>query len=210
VTNSMSIADSKRGSKRNLLIIAGMPLLVMLAATLLFRATQNGEINLVNLLGTGNIGDLLQPAIETSKLELRDEKGNVASWPASSHWSIVVPAFDGCNASCLQNLMTTRQVHLALGREEGRVRRVLLLIDTPLSAEAAAQIQKDHPHIVIARTTRDAIDNLLATQPKFSATSTSWYLADPQGWLMMHYGARHSGKDLLTDLKHLLKYSSEK
>lgn len=210
VTNTANAPiDSRRRNKQKLLLIAGLPLIVMLAATLLFRATQSGDINLVDLLGTKNRGELLQPAQEVAKLDLRDGNGQAMAWTTGKHWTVVVPAFDGCNSSCLDALMTTRQVHLALGRDEGRVRRVLLLIDAPLAAESAAIVAKEHPHIVIANTTRASIDALFATQASLAPASTQWYLVDPQGWLMMHYGANHVGKDLLTDLKHLLKYSSE-
>jgi len=210
VNNTLNAStDSRHNNKRKLFVIAGLPLIVMLAATLLFRATQSGDINLVNLLGTKNRGDLLQPALEVTKLDLRNGDGKAIAW-SSTHWTVVVPTFDGCDSHCLEVLMTTRQVHLALGRDEDRVRRLLLLIDAPLSAETAAQIARDHPHIVIASTTRASIDTLFATQSAVAPANTQWYLADPRGWLMMHYGASHVGKDLLTDLKHLLKYSSEK
>jgi len=211
VTNlANSSIQSQRRSRRNLWIIAGLPLLVMLAASLLFRATQNGDINLVGLLGTKNLGDLMRPALEMTKLDLRNGDGQAIPWPASKHWTVVIPTSDGCDSHCLDVLMTTRQVHLALGRDEDRVRRLLLLIDAPLSAETAAQIAKDHPHIVIAGTTRASIDALFAQQSALAPANAQWYLVDPQGWLMMHYGANHVGKDLLTDIKQLLKYSSEK
>lgn len=203
-------AELRRRNKQKLLFIAGLPLLVMLAATLLFRATQDGDINLVETLGTGNRGDLLRPAQEVAKLDLRDLAGKPFSWPAGKHWTVVVATFDGCDNRCLETLMTTRQVHLALGRAEDRVRRLLLLIDAPMAAETAAVIAKEHPHISIATTSRAAVDALFSQQQKFGPASAAWYLVDPQGWMMMHYGANHIGKDLLTDLKHLLKYSSEK
>jgi cytochrome oxidase Cu insertion factor (SCO1/SenC/PrrC family) len=208
VTDTTAIsAEQQRRNKRKLLIIAG--LLVMLAATLLYRATVSGDIDLVQVLGTGNRGDLMRPALEIAKLDLQDEAGQASSWPTSKHWSIVIAAFDGCDDRCQQVLMTTRQVHLALGRDESRVRRVLLLIDAPLSAPSAAIIEKEHPHISIVRATRASVDGLFAAQQNFGPASAAWYLVDPQGWLMMHYGASHVGKDLLTDLKHLLKYSPE-
>lgn len=197
-------------NKQKLLLIAGLPLVVMLAASLLYRATVSGNINLVNVLGTKNHGDLMQPALESAKLELRDDNGQSLSWPTSHSWTVVVPAFDGCDSKCLDVLMTTRQVHLALGREENRVRRLLLLIDAPLSAETSALIAKEHPHISIAATTRASVEALFSAQPAFVPARTQWYLVDPQGWLMMHYGTDRIGKDLLADLKHLLKYSSEK
>jgi cytochrome oxidase Cu insertion factor (SCO1/SenC/PrrC family) len=211
VTNLANTSiESQRRSRQKLWIIAGLPLLVMLAATLLYRATQNGDIDLVGLLGTKNRGDLLQPALEVTKLDLRNGDGQTIPWPASRHWTVIVPTFDGCDSRCLDVLLTTRQVHLALGRDEDHVRRLLLLIDAPLSAETAALIAKEHPHIVIASTTRASIDTLFAAQSGLAPANAQWYLVDPQGWMMMHYGASHVGKDLLTDIKHLLKYSSEK
>ena len=38
---------------------------------------------------------------------------------------------------------------------------------------------------------------------------TTWYLADPAGWVMMSYNSDVSYKDVISDLKFLLKNSSE-
>jgi hypothetical protein len=41
------------------------------------------------------------------------------------------------------------------------------------------------------------------------ADASIWYLVDPAGWIMMSYNGEVHYKDVISDLKFLLKNSSE-
>ena len=43
--------------------------------------------------------------------------------------------------------------------------------------------------------------------PEHEADESTWYLVDPGGWVMMSYNGEVSYKDVITDLKFLLKNS---
>ena len=45
--------------------------------------------------------------------------------------------------------------------------------------------------------------------PEQLAAEDTWYLVDPSGWVMMSYKHEISYKDVISDLKFLLKNSSE-
>jgi hypothetical protein len=45
--------------------------------------------------------------------------------------------------------------------------------------------------------------------PEHSDNSSTWYLVDPAGWIMMSYTGEIHYKDVISDLKFLLKNSSE-
>ena len=45
--------------------------------------------------------------------------------------------------------------------------------------------------------------------PRAAVDPRLWYLADPAGWVMMTYNAEVSYKDVIADLKFLLKNSSD-
>ena len=49
-------------------------------------------------------------------------------------------------------------------------------------------------------------DTLFAEQREDSST---WFLVDPAGWVMMSYNSEIGYKDVISDLKFLLKNSSE-
>ena len=44
---------------------------------------------------------------------------------------------------------------------------------------------------------------------EFSGDPSTWYLVDPQGWIMMSYNSEVLHKDVMADLKFLLKNSSD-
>jgi hypothetical protein len=41
--------------------------------------------------------------------------------------------------------------------------------------------------------------------PEYGADSSIWYLVDPAGWIMMSYNDQIPYKDVIADLKFLLK-----
>jgi len=44
---------------------------------------------------------------------------------------------------------------------------------------------------------------------EYTQDSSTWYLVDPAGWIMMSYNSGMSYKDVMADLKFLLKNSTE-
>jgi hypothetical protein len=50
------------------------------------------------------------------------------------------------------------------------------------------------------------MDTLFA---EYRADPGRWYLVDPSGWIMMSYNRDNSYKDVMADLKFLLKNSGD-
>ena len=44
--------------------------------------------------------------------------------------------------------------------------------------------------------------------PEYLSDSSTWYLVDPSGWIMMSYNEKVTYKDVIKDLKFLLKNSN--
>ena len=205
-----------------LLLIAGIPVTVILAASWMWYFVANGRLNVVGVLGTSNRGALVQPprqAMDAGWLNARSEPLDVAAFGAP-YWTIVVPqAAALCAAGCEQRLFTTRQIHQALGKERGRVRRMLVtsadgdlelgfsaLSDgRPLPANFAAYLHSEQRGLSVWRTSLSAFAGLF---PELGAAPRSWYLMDPNGWVMMRYDSTVDYKDVIADLKFLLKNSN--
>ena len=45
--------------------------------------------------------------------------------------------------------------------------------------------------------------------PEWQRDNSTWYLIDPRGWIMMSYDSDIPYKDVISDLKFLLKNSSD-
>ena len=55
--------------------------------------------------------------------------------------------------------------------------------------------------------TTTSADGYAALFSEHGADASTWYLVDPSGWVMMSYNQNDSYKDVIADLKFLLKNS---
>ncbi|WKE65839.1 hypothetical protein PVT67_00860 [Gallaecimonas kandeliae] len=136
---------------------------------------------------TTNKGELLSPPLSAQALFADDH-----------HWRLVYVMPAQCGAACRESLYILGQAHLALGKEMARVQPLVLAqAPWPDGLEAA------YPALNFRR--------LAATVP---LSGDRIYIADPRGFVMLRYQPRAVraeslllGKDMLTDLKKLLKQS---
>jgi cytochrome oxidase Cu insertion factor (SCO1/SenC/PrrC family) len=118
-----------------------------------------------------------------------------------SVWTLAYRPVVDCQDACRQTLYHMRQVRLALGRDLPRVQELLLPATGILvSPETLAE----HPQIKVLLNTAG-----FTSQLKHSADphSTGLYLIDPLGNLMMIFPADTDPRDILKDLKKLLRIS---
>lgn len=215
-------AGSAPGQGRlTLLLIAGIPVIVILAASWMWYFVANGQLDLVGTLGTANNGDLLRPPRQATAATWRDAEGLVFD-PAlrrEARWTLLVPQADRrCDRRCEQRLFETRQIHMALGKELGRVERLLvtpadtlelavpsLSDDRPLPADFDAYVASEQRGLSVWRS--EAADFALLF-PELATAPASWYLMDPAGWIMMRYDPSIHYKNVISDLKFLIKNSN--
>jgi hypothetical protein len=82
----MSQANSSPGTGRAvLLLIAGIPLTMILAASWLWYFVVEGDLDLVGTLGTANHGTLVQPPRQLIDMPFADDAGRVSVGAMSSH-----------------------------------------------------------------------------------------------------------------------------
>lgn len=152
-----------------------------------------------------NVGQLIDPPAPMPAIEARRADGVPFTLQLSDgKWTLLYIAGAVCDVECESNLFKMRQVRLSLGREMGRVRRVLL-------SGAGDRFQVDdiilnrYPTLDIATPTDPGIHTVMRTLG--SEGTRHIVIIDPLGNAMMRYSSDVSSKDLLKDLKHLLKAS---
>ncbi len=206
-----------------MLLIAGIPLTMVLAATWLWWFVVRGDLDIVQLLGTANRGTLLEPPRELAAAELAAPSGTPLPWTNTDRqWTLLVTNGGAeCGTECEYKLYLTRQIHLALGKQFPRVRRMLVtdrataattlgvatLSDGKLAPTDFGQfLATEHSGLSVVRLDASAWPALF---PEAVAAVGSWYLVDPAGWVMMAYAEEDSYKDVISDLKFLLKNSGD-
>lgn len=119
-----------------------------------------------------------------------------------SRWQLLVSAPGDCAADCRQLVYLARQIQIGLGRDAARASHALASAQ-PLSADYAAQLSREYPQL----------QRYPLELPRYHKAAPGievpqLWIVDPHGNLVLRYGADVNGKDLLKDLRQLLKLSN--
>lgn len=109
-------------------------------------------------------------------------------------WLLIVPARDGCMQACQDALQQLQRAHAALGKNQGRVQRVV--IGTP-------PIRSPPALTIVSPTAEDEA----AWRQALDDFAPAVFVADPLGNVMMRYGEPIDARSVLRDMERLLKYS---
>lgn len=158
-----------------------------------------------------NLGQLVQPPVpvDSGKLvpigdttRLGDELKN--------HWGIILDIPGDCQEECLQVAASLRQVHRASGRNQSRV-RLLVLVPEDSSAALVENLRAIYPSFLLAVDSdgdfRTQLNKIAAEQVPGSDAGGGTFLLDPLGNIMMYYEAGSDPNHLKKDLKRLLTWS---
>ncbi len=162
---------------------------------------------------TVNSGVLIESS-SVKKLQdlLGDASGEKPSFERNYLWRIIIPMSEDCNEACQQNLYTTRQVHVRLASKADRVERYVANIGGEAGEQHLQTLAGDHPKLKHFSVTKEQWKTWTeGTNLPASAEAEPYYIiVDQVGFAMMYYTAAHEGKDLLVDIKRILRYTIEK
>lgn len=199
-TEALKTEQSK--NRLALLMIAGVPITIILASSWLWYYVASGRLDIVGVLGTSNQGTLLDPPLSLEQLSPVDESGEAFQVPGDRPlWRILLPVHDGCDEGCRELLYYTRQIHTAMGKYSRRIERVLLA-----SGPVDQQLSADYPGLKLLYTSASGMAAL--SNSGSGGADAGYYVVDPAGWIILSYAADADGKDIMADLKFLLKNSN--
>lgn len=153
------------------------------------------------------------PESHTNKSDLLEQEVSVQAWGAGveplgygAPWRLTVTTPGECTEACLALVHEARQINVALGREAGRVEHVLLPAQ-PLSAETRERIETDFPRLAVQPLNQSAYQDSLNGQPQDWQQGPQLWVVDPLGRVVLRRNPDRPGRQILDDLKHLLKVS---
>ena len=193
--------EQARRGRRTAFLLFALGFGPMIVATIMFYT------GWLNPAGHTNNGVLLQPVAPVSTLNLETASGTPLAErfgpdKADPDWLMIVAAGQ-CGSQCEELLYLARQVNIALGKNANRVSRAAALGSVP--SELQARWSSEYSSM-------ERLVPAAGAQPNWPSginpdAEPRILLVDPFGNVMMHYGSEHTGKDMLEDLKHLLKLS---
>ncbi|MDF9900590.1 UNVERIFIED_ORG: hypothetical protein OKW15_002271 [Pseudomonas reinekei] len=117
-------------------------------------------------------------------------------------WQILVTAPKDCAVDCQQLVYLARQIQIGLGRDASRASHALACAQT-LNSDYETKLQREYPQLQ-----RYPLDLPAYTKGAQGNDAPHLWIIDPHGNLVLRYDPSVKGKDLLNDLRHLLKLSN--
>lgn len=148
--------------------------------------------------GTSNAGALLEPFVNI--VDVLPDSRLVATAP--DLWVLLYSHEGECGDPCRDALYRMRQSRKMLGKEMGRVARVFLHGDSPPDK---VFVQQQHAGLITL--SERGLQQLLERKRPANQLAGGLYLVDPLGNLVMYFPPDLDPKQMVGDIKHLLKLS---
>lgn len=192
MTNGQLSSSGSGYSKIQLLIILLTPLLVMAASTGLYYSGWLVPDDQVNR------GTLLDPVLNLEDLGLDLEAVN-----PDRQW-LMIQTSGECRQDCLERVHIQRQIHIALGKFEPRVRRILLT-----ESQGLDNLSRDYPGMAVVEQSGSAYSEAFRSRiPAQFERDNYIFVVDPLGNVPLYFTPENDYKDQLTDIKKMLKLST--
>ena len=191
--------DARRARGRRNVVLIGA--IFLLPVAVVFALYYGG---IWSPAGSSAKGQLIHPPQPLEVAGLRHADGTPAGADLfQGKWTLLYIGDGACDEACRTALTYSRPSRLALNNEMKRVQRVMLA--TQHCCDQAYFEREQQGLLALDASSPDA-QKLLAQFPGERANTL--YIVDPLGNLMMRHDAGQViNKDLLTDLKKLLKLS---
>ena len=192
-----------------LVLIFAIPVVVILASTLLYYLADSKAVD----LGTANRGQLITPPVEIATLKLRDSSDQLLDYSQPKpRWSYLMFGGASCEGMCERMLFLSGQTHKLMGKKVDKVQRIYIGLDGEVDQSLQQLIDQQSRSLKLAYTDRDVVTKALSKLDVNPFADNVLFLVDPQGWVMMYYVAEDSGqltlsqlsKDMIKDIKRLI------
>lgn len=190
--SSDAVSSNVQYNRTQLIIILLVPVLVVVSSTALYFS------GWLMPKGTSNNGYLLSPVLSVTDFGLEP-----VEITQDRQWQLIQFS-PNCDASCLEKVYEQRQVHVALGKRQDRIERILLT-----NSDVTDDLGSDYPNLIVDAAQISAItDNVKARIPGTHLADNPVFVVDPFGNIMLYFTSEHDYKAQMSDLKKLLKLST--
>ena len=157
-----------------------------------------------------NHGEIISTAPNISKVAYYDLKRRDTQ-PGEQllgKWWLVYVAPEKCYQECQEDLYNMRQVQAALGRDALRVDRLFVAHPNCPRATCENYLSEFYPDMQRATFEHSDFNALFIQSSKYAPNTLGrMYIIDPLGNIMMAYAPDTNPKEMLSDLKRLLRVS---
>lgn len=164
-----------------------LPIMIMLVTSLMYFN------NWMTPMGRVNNGILLSPVLPVESL-VQSNSETIAI----DQWQLILRVTGDCDIQCEYWVSNLRQLHVALGKFESRVSR-LYLTDSFVPEKVS--------EVGFYRTLVTPLVSLEQLIDRDALGNSAIFIADPLGNTMLYYDQNTAPKEIIQDLKKMLKLS---
>ena len=152
-----------------------------------------------------NHGEILDPVVDIAMLKLTDDKNMlIAEDKLRYKWRMISFVDASCDDACKQRLHDVRQIHKSLAKDQHRVIRMIVHLESATD-ELNALISSEYPNALNVFGDEKTISSALGDTARVRENET--YIMDPMGNVMMRFTQDQPNRLFLKDLRKLLKVS---
>lgn len=161
---------------------------------------------------TTNHGELLMPVLPIGDIELRTLQGDSLLFSdLRRRWALIYVEDAGdCQQACRHNLYVMRQIHVAQGKYQKRVQRVLITAQAD-DPSVLTHLAAAYPDMLIAMGSKTGVSALIkqfrGDKQQSPDDRSGIYIVDPIGNLVMRFKAQSDPAGMRKDLERLLRSS---
>ncbi len=163
----------------------------------------------VDIKSFSNHGEILNPIVHISDFALKDDNGEIIPQEKLTYkWRLISFLGKDCDQRCAKRLYDTRQIHKSLGKNQNRLYRMFVHLE-PAGDTFTKLIANTHADAIQVNAELKDIVKALNNNVHNDAgiTNNEIYIMDPMGNVMMRFTQEQENKDILSDLRKLLKAS---
>jgi hypothetical protein len=188
------------------IIMVSMLAVVIIAGFLLRPQSEDQKTFWLDLLGTTNHGELMNPPLDVEPGLLQEADGSLWTELENSNWKLVVVNSGVCEIRCEELIYLGRQAHARLNRRAPLLERGFL--NFGVSGLDTEQFAESYPDIHQLQADQDAYIAWVAGSNLESEQQAVMLLINPINVMQMFYTDSHDGSGLLEDLEHLMKLAN--
>ncbi|MBS83423.1 MAG: hypothetical protein CMD65_04730 [Gammaproteobacteria bacterium] len=186
-----------------LIIIILVFLIPFLAAYFILQSGVNKTMD------TSNYGELIEPPINTNNYQITGSSNSLNINKLDKKWTILYfNNNESCDDICKNDIYLLKQIHIALNKDINRVQRAYLTGNNKGSRKSFQTMHfllENYPNLIRLEIINQN-KNIITVLNKFTNTKKI-FLVDPLGNIVLMWPSQFNGKQLLKDLKKLLKHS---
>lgn len=157
---------------------------------------------------TVNKGEFVKNSVQLMDLGLTTDEGKgVTEEALYGNWHMMFFMNDRCDKKCEETIYSMRQIKTSFHKDSDRITNLLIHFDRNINAEFKEKIKTHYANFERYYADKEMFNRALGYAGDDLMDKSIIFVVDPIGNVILKYDAGKGAKDIISDIKRLLKAS---